>query len=285
MKSLKPPVIEKYRDLIVSCASSYVQERTLPRRNRILASIDELVNSGIRYNELAIQGALESIAESNVCGVASKDDLIDLYEAKLAGGKEEEQGRSVYNAIKAGATHRICPLCSQLPVVMLDHYLPKSKYPAYSIYPGNLVPSCHRCNFTKLSKANGLTLHPYYDDTEDIEWLGCSMRLDQGAIILEYCVRRDVAASPIRERMTNHLRDIGVAELYQTSAFTHLIDIRESLVRIGSKSGRLAVREHLLEGLYTRKHARLNSWGTALYTEMCSCEWFINGGYEKIETA
>jgi hypothetical protein len=285
MKSLKLPALDGYRDLIASCASSYAQERTRSRKGRILDSIDALVDSGDRYNQLAIQGSLGGIIESSICGVAEKDDLIDLYEAKLVKGKAEEQGRRVYNDIKDSAPLGICPLCSQLPVAMLDHYLPKSKYPAYSIFPANLVPSCHRCNLIKLSKANGLTLHPYYDDIEDIEWLECSMQIDDDAIVLEYCVRGDVSPWTARERMVNHLKDVGVAELYQVSASSHLIEIRESLVRLGSKGGPVSVREHLLEGLSTRKHASLNSWGTALYTEMCSSQWFINGGYAKIETA
>jgi|688.fasta_scaffold238451_2 hypothetical protein len=285
MKSLKLPALDGYRDLIASCASSYAQERTRSRKERILDSIDALVDSGDSYNKLAITGSLGEIAESSICGVAEKDDLIDLYEAKLVKGKAEEQGRKVYNDIKDSAPLGICPLCSQLPVAMLDHYLPKSKYPAYSIFPANLVPSCHRCNLIKLSKANDLTLHPYYDDIEDIEWLECSMRIDDGAIVLEYCVRGDVSLGTARERMVNHLKDVGVAELYQASASSHLIEIRESLMRLGSKGGPVSVREYLLEGLSTRKHASLNSWGTALYTEMCSCQWFINGGYAKIEAA
>jgi hypothetical protein len=42
---------------------------------------------------------------------------------------------------------RVCPFCDgDLNGPEVDHWLPKSKYPALSCHPKNLVPVCHRCN-------------------------------------------------------------------------------------------------------------------------------------------
>lgn len=285
MKSLRLPRVEDYRTLITSCASGYAQERTRLRKERILGSIDALVCAGNKYSDLAAHGSLSEVVQSSMCGNATKEDLINLYEAKFVGGKAGEQGRRLYEGLKSSAPRGICPLCSQIPVTTLDHYLPKSRYPAYSIYPRNLVPACIRCNTNKLAKSEGLTLHPYYDNLEGLEWLRCSMQLVRDEIVLVYCVNNHIASPALRGRMINHLRDLGIAELYQASAISHLIEIREQLMMLGRDGGSGAVGEYLEEGLNTRKHASLNSWATALYAEISSCQWFIDGGYEKIEEA
>ncbi len=42
---------------------------------------------------------------------------------------------------------RVCPFCDgDMNGPEVDHWLPKSKYPALSCHPKNLVPVCHRCN-------------------------------------------------------------------------------------------------------------------------------------------
>jgi hypothetical protein len=42
---------------------------------------------------------------------------------------------------------RVCPFCDgDRNGPQVDHWLPKSKYPALSCHPKNLVPICYRCN-------------------------------------------------------------------------------------------------------------------------------------------
>lgn len=42
---------------------------------------------------------------------------------------------------------RVCAFCDgDMNGPQVDHWLPKSKYPALSCHPKNLVPICHRCN-------------------------------------------------------------------------------------------------------------------------------------------
>jgi 5-methylcytosine-specific restriction endonuclease McrA len=64
---------------------------------------------------------------------------------------------------------QFCPACGEDGTPnTLDHYLPKDKYPEYSILPHNLFPMCDICQGEKLVKtlsAQGkrLFLHPYFD--------------------------------------------------------------------------------------------------------------------------
>lgn len=64
----------------------------------------------------------------------------------------------------------LCPACGEFGKPnTLDHYLPKGKYPHFSITPVNLFPMCDSCQKEKLEKTHTaresrLFLHPYFDD-------------------------------------------------------------------------------------------------------------------------
>lgn len=62
-----------------------------------------------------------------------------------------------------------CPFCGlPSPPNTLDHYLPRSVYPEYSILSKNLIPCCSECNTNKsthITARNGKrsAIHVYYD--------------------------------------------------------------------------------------------------------------------------
>lgn len=280
MDTIAKPSNDGYQQLIVACANDYTQGRTLPRKQRILSSLDQLEYFATTYDYLADCGSLETLATHTQCGIAEKDDLVDLYNSKFV--PEGRPGRKTYLSIKQSAPKGRCPLCSQLPVSTVDHYLPKSKYPAISVYPRNLVPACGRCNGYKLAEADALTLHPYYDNVENIRWLKCILS-DGEAIAVKFSVWEDVGPAPLRQRMVNHLNHVGVGELYQVSALSHLSDIRHRLCEIGNFGGPVSLFEYLKEEYESRLAYRQNSWGTALYSALCNEKWFVQGGYIRIE--
>lgn len=61
-------------------------------------------------------------------------------------GKSFDRARFV-EMFKEENYGRVCPLCDgDMNGPEVDHWLPKSKYPALSCHPKNLVPVCNRCN-------------------------------------------------------------------------------------------------------------------------------------------
>jgi len=60
-----------------------------------------------------------------------------------------------------------CPMCGNSTVGTVEHYLPKTPFPEYSVFSWNLVPSCISCNQRRGSKhVNGVRyqlLHPIFD--------------------------------------------------------------------------------------------------------------------------
>jgi aryl carrier-like protein len=114
----------------------------------------------------------------------------------------------------------LCPACGEFGKPnTLDHYLPKGKYPHFSITPVNLFPMCDSCQKEKLEKTHTaieprLFLHPYFDvflerqiirvvihppyDTpsfsiELLDWLTDEQRLVVQAHIRELAIERRFA--------------------------------------------------------------------------------------------
>lgn len=60
-----------------------------------------------------------------------------------------------------------CPMCGNSTIGTVEHYLPKTPFPEFSVFSWNLVPSCNTCNQKRGSKhVNGIThqlLHPIFD--------------------------------------------------------------------------------------------------------------------------
>lgn len=65
-----------------------------------------------------------------------------------------------------------CPVCGSPVTGSLDHYLPRTVYPEFSIMRANLVPACSHCNSGAKgkivpSKKPARFIHPYYDKWAD----------------------------------------------------------------------------------------------------------------------
>ncbi|WP_201542494.1 HNH endonuclease [Psychrobacter faecalis] len=94
--------------------------------------------------------------------------------------------RDIYNEIKASAKEG-CPYCGFLrDIEELDHFLPKSKYPQFSILTSNLIPSCKTCNQT-YKKSSFATcykeqiIHPYMDYVHFFEekWIDAELNVSE----------------------------------------------------------------------------------------------------------
>lgn len=63
----------------------------------------------------------------------------------------------------------VCPMCGGFHPTTLDHYLPKTVYPVWSIFSKNLIPACG-CNTARgdvvkaPNRPSVRVLHPYFDD-------------------------------------------------------------------------------------------------------------------------
>lgn len=69
--------------------------------------------------------------------------------------------------MRESTEHLTCPMCGSMHSGTLDHYLPKSGFPNFSVFSMNLIPACN-CNSKRKETLTGTNahervLHPYFD--------------------------------------------------------------------------------------------------------------------------
>jgi len=93
------------------------------------------------------------------------DEIADYLKAHY---KSPPRDLKHIKELRTAAEHRMCPMCGSLHRGTLDHLLPQSSYPIFSVYSLNLVPAC-KCNMKRQEVLIGpipgeRILHPYFDD-------------------------------------------------------------------------------------------------------------------------
>ena len=91
-----------------------------------------------------------------------KDNFIKLYSSLT------KKAKCIINLIINNniCNFNLCLSCGIYEAVCLDHFLPKSDFPEYSILHKNLIPICLGCNSKKSNHIPGFKnnyFHPYFD--------------------------------------------------------------------------------------------------------------------------
>jgi 5-methylcytosine-specific restriction endonuclease McrA len=281
-----PPPPYKAKGIFGVCAISV---RSAEFQTRLLGVISEIISAENYYATLAPNGMLHQFPAIDHVGVwVTGEEMETLYTGTLA--RLESTARPYYNAIRTSAPNDICPYCGQRTVDSLDHYLPKSLYPALAVTPINLVPACSACNKIKLdyqpTAPNELILHPYYDDvTKDI-WLKARVVDIGGNPVLEFFADPPSTWPTLwASRVRTHLDTLGLPALYALHAAEELVNNRQSLQNLHLSGGAAAVKAHCKEVQDSRQAAYLNSWQAALYGALGDSTWFCASGVLEIEAS
>lgn len=123
-----------------------------------LASTKSLILSS--YRQYVIKKGSPSIIPLTL----TSDQISDFekaYDNKPAGAGLDWINEIYINGLNS------CPLCGGDGARTIEHYLPQTSYPEFSVFSLNLLPSCGSCNSKRNSlNAHGATispLHPYFD--------------------------------------------------------------------------------------------------------------------------
>ncbi len=184
-----------------------------------------------------------------------------------------------------------CPFCGISESSTLDHYLPKEKYPEFSVFPKNLVPSCAVCNTRKRDRILDvgtnvrMFLHPCYDVIPDMAFLVVRARMEADALILSYRLTRPsgMALRTFRH-LRSHFNELGLADRYRRMGLEHLGGQYPALRRAyGSGEDADRVAEKLTEVAEDFEHVSgTNYWLAKLYRALASNASFCDGGFEAI---
>lgn len=277
MKHISKPAI-KVREVFIDCIST-VEDVNL--KQDYFDCLDKIESAEAEFDSKFPELKICNIPQNLIVhGNIGKKEMGKVYTDKM--GKKDKIGYKYYNILKSSAPFGKCPLCSVRNVDTLDHYLPKSKYPIYSVTPINLVPACTPCNLGKRisfpTKDIEQTFHPYYDNVENESWIKANV-LQTNPISFNYFVECPANWNQIQQnRAKNHFTSFKLNELFTSHANEELRGIRLQLQKLYQEHPSLLIA-HLNAAYVSRKDALgINSWQSIMYFSLMNDIWFIRGG-------
>ena len=164
---------------------------------------------------------------------------------------------------------QFCPACGEDGTPnTLDHYLPKNKYPEFSVISRNLFPMCDICQGKKGSKTvneanQRFFLHPYFDDFTALSVvrlvIGRPFDSPKSFAIQPHPVLT-VDQSALISR---HLKELGISSRYEQFFKTEYTRLKKLVSRARVK--RQDIRERITGFHEYALDKSTNSWGAIFY--------------------
>ncbi len=267
-------------DVFETCVSM-VKKPTL--RAQLRAISQDVKTEAADYDVKAAKMQLYLKQPHNHVGGVSGDEMVKVYTLRMV--PKTSKGRPIYDRIMSAPVHRRCPLCGIGTVNTLDHYLPKTHFPIFSVTPHNLIPACEWCQGEKLeyypTTMGGQLLHPYFDNVDNEVWLASEVVAGVPAGFRYFAAPPDHWIPLLKTRVAAHLEELNLPVLFSSNAGSRLSEIRARLMNLHQKGGENAVRIHLYEELASIEADHMNSWAAAMYRAAVASDWFCNGGFKE----
>lgn len=181
----------------------------------------------------------------------------------------------------------ICPYCnySARTVKQLDHYLPKSIFPSFSITANNLVPSCRDCNEDKghyySTKKEGMLIHPYYDQVaNDIsKFLKCEIIEDENIGFEFYIEELHVWDKDVLKRVELHFEKLNLNKLYQgdfIADFIGFIEDTKAIKDLLPDLDKKMIKKMVERKLLSLENQNKKPWSCSGFRSILESEWCIN---------
>lgn len=246
---------------------------------KYLSGRDEVIQATAHYDAVcSLQNfhLVPSVSPMK-CGL-SHQQMTWLYDMRLT---RSTGGRAIYDKIMAGASARLCSYCRLSFVKTLDHYLPKSAYPALAVSPINLIPVCSDCNTTKSntvsSNKSGFTLHPYYDDFSSIHWLHAIVIHGTHNTVFKYVVSLSCGLSVIDiGRLSSHMSAFNLYEYFTLKAAEEFLQFDRATIKPLNGCSKTAIRSYIIDHARVSESDARNSWKCAMYYALSVAEWYID---------
>lgn len=136
MKNLIP-----LNEAFITTFEEVASAKSLERRERLFR-LKPFIES--RYKDYLLQKInLEILGEALISGSEEAIDLQHCYDVATIPLKKLKE------RIDSTQSEARCQYCGIDETSTLDHYLPKTRFPEFSMLAINLIPSCSRCNLLK----------------------------------------------------------------------------------------------------------------------------------------
>lgn len=270
----KPNVI--FKDHFENC----IENKHEPLKTNLQNCFGVIEKVANEYDKKAITCQLFQLKalSSKDLGLINRSDLRKLYSEKMV--NKNQPGRRVFDEIVA-SNNEICSFCDHGTARTLDHYLPKSEYPEFAIFPFNLIPCCRDCNSEKNTHNADCEekqyLHPYYDDVSLIRWLKAEVRYTQtNSPVFRFFVNKnaDGMDKVICARIETQFDGLKLDKLFSIQAASALSKIEAYLKNNFMGSSDVQLKSYLNGIAESHSVPNQNSWQAAMYRSMASNDQF-----------
>lgn len=194
-----------------------------------------------------------------------RNALIDGYDGRTVAIKRRLA--KMIDSLPA-ADADLCPYCSLDTNPDLDHFLPKARFPEFSLHARNLIPICTTCNRKKLNafkKGNGdrLFLHPSTEPSNNALVLKADLTFKNDGMSVRYRIDdAGLLSKTERALVDRHYLRLGLGARYSRRAHSHLASFKLSIGGAPMK----AVSQTLDNKISTASIGEpVNGWRPALY--------------------
>jgi len=279
MRTLALPALAP-ASVLSACIGGYSDDALIARLKTAEAV---LVANAMQYDNLAKSNSLHLMPRLTAVEAATQEELESLYTDQMSATRGA--GRSYYDVIRNASANGKCPLCGVGYVTVIDHHLPKSKYPDLAVCPFNLVPACDFCNNAKRAQfprtPEEQTIHPYYDDFTKDQWIFAKLETASSPTLIYYVAPPNNWPELNQKKAHRHFKVVKLGLIFTSNANDEMITLRDHLALIASAKGASGVQAYLLEE-WRRYLVWPNSWQHAMYQSLAANTWFLSGGYLQI---
>ena len=192
------------------------------------------------------------------------------------------------DAILGSAHFDACPYCNIAPVDTLDHVLPKSTYPEFSILALNLVPACSLCNLKKggacFIKSGTKIMHPYFVHMPTDPILFADVFVDHKAVTWSFYLQNNGVIANVEFSAIETLFSLlDLADRFHGFSVGDIMDRVGHFDVMYQSGGTVALREYLEQESNSSQHNRgANYWKTAILRALAESDSFCQGGYQRL---
>lgn len=171
--NLLPKPYNSYFDEILDSKKGEHKKSIIKIKNDILTRYDE-------YIDKAENNLLQNLpSTSNPLILNSKASLLVCYNSKTSA---LDKIKSNIKLAQPKFYQNLCPYCGIGIPSTFDHYIPKEKFPEYSVFVPNLIPCCSSCNQKKGERwkdtNSRIFINFYYDNLFNDEFIDTSVEKD-----------------------------------------------------------------------------------------------------------
>lgn len=171
----------------------------------------------------------------------------------------------------------ICGYCLLNNRETIDHYIPQSEFPVYSVMPRNLIPACSKCNSKKKEiwreNSRRVVLHLLNDHIPSDQFLFGKLIFNGAVPVITFKLNRGIINHERFLLIQDHFRRLELVKRYQRDGIPRLIsDIRSTIdAQRVKRQVQVDEKRELLSGLAIQYRAKLgNNYWKAIALELLS---------------